>query len=422
MKVHCVSLGCPKNLVDSEKILGILGTAGASITAIPQDCDVMILNTCAFIKPAIEETEQEIENALSHLSNGKRFYVIGCAVNRYGRELSRRFPQVSGWYEIKDMPKLVKELAPQATLMSARLPTTAGYAYLKISEGCSNNCTYCTIPSIKGPYRSLDMKEIVEEGRSLARLGIKELILIGQDTTRYGTDTHGRPMLKNLLQQLSDIHGVEWIRLMYAHPRTIDDEVIEEIDQNDKICKYIDLPIQHVCSRILNKMNRGMTREQIEKLIKKLRQIPGISIRTTIIVGFPGESESEFNELMEFAGKGDFDWLGVFPYHREDGTEAAVLEQVPAETVRERYVKALSLQQHLIEKTNHKRIGDQYRTLLHSRDEHSYLGHAEFNAPEIDSQIVVEGKDLTLGAFYDCRVTSVVGSDLKGELTQICSS
>jgi len=422
MKIHCVSLGCPKNLVDSEKMLGILGTTGASVTAIPRDCDVMILNTCAFIKPALEETEHEIASALNRLNNGKRFYVIGCAVNRFGRELRRKFPEVSGWFEIKDIPKLIKDLAPQATDMNARLPTTAGYAYLKISEGCSNNCTYCTIPAIKGPYRSFGMKELVEEGRSLARLGMRELILIGQDTTRYGTDTHGRPMLKTLLQQLSGIDGIEWIRLMYAHPRTIDDTIINEIDQNGKICKYIDLPIQHVCSRVLNKMNRGTTREHIEKLIKKLRQIRGVSIRTTIIVGFPGESEGEFQELMEFVSKGDFNWLGVFPYHRENGTEAAALEQLPAEKIKERYEKALSVQQHLIEETSHKRIGHRYRVLLHSCEDHSFIGHAEFNAPEIDSQIIIQDRGLTLGTFYDCRITNVVGCDLKGELTQMCAS
>ncbi|MDH4210069.1 MAG: 30S ribosomal protein S12 methylthiotransferase RimO [candidate division WOR-3 bacterium] len=418
MKIHCVSLGCPKNLVDSENIIGILGASGASVTAFPDECDVMILNTCAFIRPAMEETEQEIENALRNMNNGRRLFVIGCAVNRYGSRLRRKFPEVSGWYEIKEIPKLIKTLAPEATDMHARLPTTAGYAYVKISEGCSNNCTYCTIPSIKGPYRSFGMEELLSEGRELVRLGVKELILIGQDTTRYGTDTYGRPMLKSLLQRLSQIDGIEWIRIMYAHPKTIDDDIMKEIEQNDKICKYVDLPIQHVCPRILKTMKRGTTRERIESVIKTLRGIRGISVRTTIIVGFPGETDTEFAELMEFISKGYFDWLGVFPYHREAGTEAATLEQVPAESIRERYGKALAVQQRQIEKRNHKRLGHRCKVLLHTREGHSYVGHAEFCAPDVDSQIFIERQNLILGRFYDIGITGTVGSDLKGELAE----
>lgn len=415
MRIHCVSLGCPKNLVDSENLIGVLGASGASITAIPEDCDVMLLNTCAFIKPALEETEQEIKNALRRTSNGKRLVVFGCAVNRFGRRLRRKFPQVSAWYEIKDIPKLIKELAPDAPGKRVRLPTTTGHAYLKISEGCSNNCTYCTIPSIKGPYRSIAMEELLAEARELATLGIKELILIGQDTTRYGMDTSRQTALRSLLQKLSLLDGIEWIRIMYAHPKTIDDDILEEIEQNDKICKYIDLPIQHVSYRILKRMKRGTTVKRIEDVLRTLKKINGFSVRTTLIVGFPGETDAEFNELMQFADRGYFDWLGVFPYYCEEGTEAARLEQTPEEIIRERYEKALDMQHRIIARANSERLNRRYRVLLHSFDGQNYIGHAEFNAPDIDGQILVKGDNLQPGKFYDVRITDIKDGDLMSE-------
>ncbi|UCD05951.1 MAG: 30S ribosomal protein S12 methylthiotransferase RimO [candidate division WOR-3 bacterium] len=419
MRIHCVSLGCPKNLVDSENIIGVLGASGASITPLPEDCDVMILNTCAFIKPALEETQREIENALHRMSNGKRLFVLGCAVNRFGRRLRRQFPQVSGWYEIKDIPKLIKALAPDAPGKRTRLPTTHGYAYLKISEGCSNNCTYCTIPSIKGPYRSITTQELLAEARELAGLGIKELILIGQDTTRYGMDTGGQTALRSLLRRLSLIEGIEWIRIMYAHPKTIDDDILQEIEQNDKICKYIDLPIQHVSSRILKRMKRGTTAKSIENVLKTLKKIIGFSVRTTLIVGFPGETDAEFNELMQFVDKGYFDWLGVFPYHCEEGTEAAKLVQTPEKIIRERYEKAVDMQQRIIARANRKRLNRPYRVLVHSFDGHNYIGHAEFNAPDIDSQILVKGDNLQPGKFYDVRIADIKDGDLISEPVEV---
>jgi ribosomal protein S12 methylthiotransferase len=419
MRIHCVSLGCPKNLVDSENLIGILGASGASITALPEDCDIMLLNTCAFIRPALEETEQEIEKALRRTRNGKRLFVLGCAVNRFGRRLRRKFPQVSGWYEIKDIPKLIKKLAPDASDKRVRLPTTTGYAYLKISEGCSNNCTYCTIPSIKGPYRSIAMEELLAEARELATLAIKELILIGQDTTRYGMDTSGQTALKSLLQKLSLIDGIEWIRIMYAHPKTIDDDILKEIEQNDKICKYIDLPIQHVSSRILKRMKRGTTVKRIEDVLKTLKKINGFSVRTTLIVGFPGETDAEFNELMQFIDRGYFDWLGVFPYYCEEGTEAARLEQTPEKIIRERYEKALDMQQRIITRASRERLNRRYRVLVHSFDGHNYIGHAEFNAPDIDSQILIKGDNLQPGKFYDVRITDIKDGDLMSEPVEV---
>jgi ribosomal protein S12 methylthiotransferase len=417
LKVNLVSLGCPKNLVDSEKILGALGARGASITALAEDCDVMILNTCAFIRPAIEETELEIQRAIQTLNNGKRLFVVGCAVNRYGAELRHKYPGVAGWFRIDEVPKLISTLMPGSFNVHARLPTTSGYAYLKISEGCSNNCAYCTIPSIKGPYRSFSRDVLVTEARELAALGIKELILIGQDTSRYGTDIYGRSMLAFLLSELSKIPGIEWLRVMYAHPRTITNDVIEEMKRNKKVCRYMDIPIQHINSRMLRAMNRGTNRDLIESVIAALRSIPGISIRTTIMVGYPGETESEFNELMEFVSRGYLDWVGVFPYYREYGTNAACMEQLPADTIRKRYETAIVLQQRLLMQNNEKRRGCEYRVLIHTCGP-DCLGHSEFCAPEIDSQIHVADQRLRPGRFYNMKITGTAGSDLKGQVVR----
>jgi ribosomal protein S12 methylthiotransferase len=417
MKVNMVSLGCPKNLVDSERILGALGASGMEITSSAEDSDVIILNTCAFISPAIEEAEEEIQNCLRLVHNGRKLFVIGCAVNRFGKELKQRYPSVSGWFSLQEVPQMIKRLTPGAVSnRQARLATTSGFAYLKISEGCSNNCSYCTIPSIKGSYHSFDMNELVAEGNELAELGFKELILIGQDTTRYGTDLYGKPMLVSLINRLSAIERIEWLRLMYAHPMTIDDSILEVIERNRKMCRYIDLPVQHINSRILESMNRGADRRRIEEIVKALKTIPGVSMRTTVIVGYPTETNDEFDELMEFVGRGYFDWVGVFPYYREPGTEAAHLPQLPEELITERYEKALALQQQLLKQKNAQRRGQTYRTLIHGRDRH-FIGHAEFSTPEIDSRILIADGTLELGRFYEIRITNALDSDLQGELS-----
>ncbi len=416
MKIHMVSLGCPKNLVDSERILGTLGAAGAEVTAMSEDSDVIILSTCGFISPAMEETEHEIEKALRTARNGKKVYVIGCAVNRHGDYLKKKFPGVADWFTIEAAPELTKTLAPDIRPDGeTRMPTTAGFAYLKISDGCSNRCSYCTIPSIRGPYRSFEMDRLIVEADQLAHLGYRELILIGQDTTRYGMDLYGRPMLAALLARLSEIESIEWIRIMYAHPRTLDDGVIEAIDKNEKICPYIDLPIQHINSRILKSMNRGVDRKRIEDLVRTIMTGRDITLRTTVIAGYPTETEEEFAELMEFLGRGYFEWLGVFPYYNEAGTPAAELPQLDEEIITERYEKVLALQQRLLREKNQRRRGTVHRTLIHGREE-NFIGHAAFCAPEIDSRIVVNGSGLKMGSIYPVRITAARGCDLEGEL------
>jgi ribosomal protein S12 methylthiotransferase len=415
VKVNLVSLGCPKNLVDSENILGALGAAGVAICARPQDSDVIIINTCGFIAPAIEETQQTIEEMLEYARNGKRVYVVGCAVNRCEQELKHRFPAVSGWFRLEEERKLISTIKRDAATIESRLPTTSGYAFLKISEGCSNQCAYCTIPSIKGAFRSFDYNKIVQEAYELAKLGIRELIVIGQDTTRYGYDLYGRPMLQPLLHDLSQIPGIEWLRIMYAHPRSIDDDILDEIAHNPKVCKYIDMPIQHINDRILDSMERNTSRDRVTKIFRQLKKIQNMVIRTTVIVGYPTESDDDFNELMAFVKAGHIDWLGVFPYYREPGTKAARLAGLADDVIEERYSVATETQRQLVAQKNEQRKGNVYKILIHARAE-QFVGHAEFSAPDIDSQVLINNDNLEFGKFYRVRINNTSKSDLLGEL------
>ncbi|MGD9380752.1 MAG: 30S ribosomal protein S12 methylthiotransferase RimO [candidate division WOR-3 bacterium] len=415
MKVNLISLGCPKNLVDSENILGGLGASGVTVCARPQDSDVIIINTCGFIAPAIEETEQTIEEMIAYARNGRRIYVVGCAVNRCEDDLKRRFPQVSGWFRLEQEKEMISTVTQQAAVIESRLPTTNGYAFLKISEGCSNQCAYCTIPMIKGAFRSFDYNKVIQEAYELAKLGIRELIVIGQDTTRYGYDLYGRPMLKPLLHDLSQIPGIEWLRIMYAHPRSIDDGILDEIARNPKVCKYIDMPIQHINDRILGLMERNTSRDRITKTLARLKKIQNMAIRTTVIVGYPTESDAEFNELMEFVKAGHIDWLGVFPYYREAGTKAAQLAGLTDDVIEERYSIATKTQQQLVAQRNEQRKGNVYKVLIHDRAD-QFVGHAEFSAPEIDSQVLIENDNLEVGRYYRVRINTLSESDLLGEL------
>ncbi len=418
VKVHLVSLGCPKNLVDSENILGALGASGIAISSSPEDCDIIIINSCGFIKPALRETEDEIQKAIqSSDSQGKKIYVYGCAVNRFRNELDSRYPLISGWFRLEERERLLNAIRTGAANRSARLPTTYGYAYLKIAEGCSNHCSYCTIPSIKGEYRSFDMDTLVKETTELSKLGIKEIILVAQDTTRYGLDIYGKPKLVSLIRRISDIEAIEWIRILYAHPKGLSHDILSEIASNRKVCKYIDMPIQHVADRILTLMNRGVTKHQIKALIRQLRNIKRMSLRTTVIAGFPSETGDEFKELLGFLREVRFDWLGVFPYYPEKGTEAAQLEQLPEPTIRKRHKTIIALQNKLVHTKNSQRVGQVYRTLIHWRDRSS-IGHTEFAAPDVDGHVITNANHLEVGNYYNLRITRVTGSDLHAKIDQ----
>ena len=416
MKVNLISLGCPKNIVDSEKLLGSLGAAGMEICSLPEHSDIIIINTCAFIEPAIAETEEVIQEILIK-ANGKRIYVYGCAVNRYEQRLRKKFPAVSGFFTLEQYNALKETIQQESIHIDSRLVTTKGYAYLKIADGCSNHCSYCTIPGIKGPFKSNRICDLYKEAEQLSRLGVKELILIAQDTTSYGVDIYDKPMLCSLIRRLSEIEEIEWIRIMYAHPKHLTDEIIDEIKLNNKVCKYLDLPIQHINDRVLGLMNRGVTRKQIKNVFSKLNKVKGISLRTTVISGFPTETESEFEELINFIQDANINWLGVFPYYREIGTHAADLDQLSDDIIADRYQKLLKLQKTIINRTNKKKIGSTHKILVHHKNT-QFMGHAQYTCPEIDSNILIMTDHIKLGEFYDVRFKDLDGCDIKAEVVK----
>jgi ribosomal protein S12 methylthiotransferase len=339
--------------------------------------------------------------------------VFGCAVNRFPTLLKNKYPSVNGWFNLNQTAKLMRAITKQDIKKDARLVTTRGYAYLKIADGCSNHCSYCTIPSIKGEFHSYGLDSLVREAYELVKLGTKEIILIGQDTTRYGVDIYGKTCLVTLIRELSKIPDLKWIRIMYAHPRSINRHIIDEIESNNKVCKYIDLPIQHINNRILQLMNRGVTTNQIMGIFKELKRIKGISLRTTVIVGFPTEHSSEFKELLEYIKLVCFDWLGAFPYFKERGTKAARLEQLPNRVINERYSKIIRLQKSLARLHNRNRLGKTYRTLIHGRNG-GVVGHTEFMCPEIDGVVLSRTSKLRLGQFYEMNIADIKGYDLLG--------
>lgn len=387
--------------------MGTLEKHGIWITDSLNDSDIVIINTCGFIKPALKETEHEIKRIL-RTKNNKKLYVYGCAVNRAGESLIKKFPDVTGWFSLKEKKQLVKSIIKRNANFKARLLTTSGFAYLKIADGCSNHCSYCTIPQIKGEFKSTKYEEILNEAKAMAGLGIKELILIAQDTARYGLDLYGKPMLSQLLSELSKIEGIEWLRILYAHPRSITPDLISEIKNNPKVCKYLDMPIQHINDRILTLMNRGITKKEIIDIIKKLK---GVILRTTIMVGFPAETENEFRELYDFLKKGYFDWFGVFRYIQEEKTEAAFFKPLPQKRINLRFRKILDLQQALIKKKNLQRLNKHYKILVHHNGRRA-IGHAEFCAPEIDSQIIINSRDIESGKMYFRKIIKIRGPDL----------
>lgn len=386
--------------------MGIFQKGGVCITNSLKESSVVIINTCGFIKPALKETEEEIKRILQ--KDGKRVYVYGCAVNRARERLSDRFPDVEGFYSLNEKEQLIKTVLKKDIKSKARLLSTNGYAYLKIADGCSNHCSYCTIPKIKGEYKSVKFEDLINQAEALAQLGIKEIILIAQDSVRYGLDIYNKKMIVPLIKEISRIKGIEWIRLLYAHPKSINDDLISEIKDNPKVCKYLDMPIQHINDRLLKLMNRGITKKEITNLIKKLK---GITLRTTVIIGFPTETKEEFDELYNFLKKGYFYWFGAFKYYREKGTTAANLEPLSPKTIDWRFKKIIKLQQDLIKKENKSKLNKFFNVLIHNKNRY-FIGHTEFSAPDIDSQIIISRNDIKIGNIYRLKITGLKGTDL----------
>lgn len=415
MKIHVISLGCPKNLVDSERICASLGMAGVELSPQIENSDCILINTCGFIRSALVETEEEIRQVLEETrGQSKKVYVYGCGVTRAREYLEKEFPEVTCWFALGEQDILLKSIHTESKRTTVRLLTTHGYAYLKLAEGCSNNCAYCTIPSIRGPYKSYDMNHLLREARNLAACGIKELILIAQDTGRYGLDTQNEPLLVPLLRRLSAIDGIEWLRIMYMHPRSLSLDMINELATNPKVCKYIDMPIQHINDRILTLMNRNIRRREIEQKVNRLKDIKNISIRTTVMTCFPSETDGEFKELISYV-KDAFDWIGVFPFSPEPGTQAYELPSLSQDVIMRRYSQLIDLQQHLVKQKNEARIGSKYRTLIHGHNGH-YLGHSAYSCPEIDSCTIIPSKTLAVGEFVTVKIAGITGSDLTAEV------
>lgn len=436
MKVGFVSLGCSKNLIDTEMAIGLFKKKNFEIVNDVEKAEIIIVNTCGFIESAKQEAINTILEMAEHKENGtcKYLVVMGCLVQRYKKELQKALPEVDLFIEINDYTnywnkilELLDEKEKPDTInnlcyMDRVISTGNKTAYLKIAEGCSNRCTYCAIPYIRGPYVSRPMEEVLEEAKKLATAGIKELIVIAQDTTRYGEDLYGESKLSDLLNELCKIDGFEWIRFLYAYPESITDELIQTVKNNPKICNYFDIPIQHISDSVLRRMNRRTTGKQIEELINKIKkQIPDVILRTSLIVGFPGETEEDFNKLYEFVKKGYFDKLGVFTYSKEDGTPAARLkEQIHPATKKKRYNLIMSVAKDISAEKLKSYIGKEYKVLVEDTTfDHKFcVGRSYMDIPDTDGMVIIKNCDTKLvGEFVNCKVTAVNNYDLIAKIS-----
>lgn len=445
--VAFVSLGCDKNLVDSEHMLGLLHQGGFSLIADESKADVLVVNTCCFIEDAKQESIDQILEVARYKEEGacKALIVTGCMAQRYPEEILQEIPEVDAVIGTTAYDKIVEiasrvlnEKGTQVKHFDAidrehiedmpRILTTAGYfAYMKIAEGCDNKCTYCIIPKLRGKYRSRPLEQLKKEAEKLAKDGVSELILVAQDTTRYGTDLSGDVTLVTLLRELSSIEGIEWIRILYCYPENLTDELIEEIATNDKVCKYLDMPIQHATDRVLKRMARRSTNDELRAKITKLRErVPGIAIRTTLIVGFPGETEEDFEVLYDFVKDMRFDRLGVFTYSQEEDTPAAKLpDQIDEEIKLKRKDIIMALQHTISEELTREKVGKEMRVLVEGKlaNEDVYICRSYQDAPEIDGQVFVEfDGELISGDYIDVRIVDANDYDLIGEVIDVDST
>lgn len=441
MKVLFISLGCDKNLVDSEVMLGLLEQGGCQIVDDETQAEVIVVNTCCFIHDAKEESIQTILEMAEYKKTGrlKALIVTGCLAQRYQEEIFTEIPEVdavlgtSAYDQI--MPAIEKALEGHGDMTvesldrlpvvkAGRLVTTGGhFAYLKIAEGCDKHCTYCIIPKVRGNYRSVPMEQLLLEAETLASQGVKELILVAQETTVYGKDIYGEKSLPRLLKELCKIKGIRWIRLLYCYPEEIDEELIQVIKEEKKICHYLDIPIQHASDEILKRMGRRTSKKQLTEIIGRLRgEIPDITLRTTLITGFPGETEEQHEELLAFVDEMEFDRLGVFTYSPEEDTPAAVMpEQVPEEVKEERRAEIMELQQEIAFELADKMVGKELAVMIEGKltEEETYVGRTYKDAPNVDGLIFIpcdSAEELISGVFVKVRVTGALEYDLIGEV------
>lgn len=453
MNVGFISLGCSKNLIDTETIIGKFENNKFTIVNDEKKADIIVINTCGFIDSAKEEAINTIlEMAEYKKERCKYLIVMGCLVQRYYEELKKALPEVDLFIKLDEydefwdkVEKLVKEkiveksktttktkiteipkmpMFSEDEFLGRTITTGKNYAYLKIGEGCSNKCTYCAIPYIRGPFVSRKIEDIIEEAKMLSKKGIKELIIIAQDTTKYGVDIYGESKLAEILNKLSEIDEIKWIRFLYSYPEGITDKLIEIVANNNKIAKYFDIPIQHISDDILKKMNRKTNKKQITSLLEKIRnKIPGVTLRTSLIVGFPGESKEDYGELEQFVKVAKFDKLGVFQYSKEDGTPAAKLpNQVHGNTKKARYNKIMKIQQEISRKKLEKKLNKEYEVLIEdiTFDGKYYIGRTMQDAPDIDGLVYIKNnsgnsKESKLNKFEKCKIIEISDYDLIAE-------
>lgn len=439
MKILFISLGCDKNLVDTEVMLGLLTSRGYQMVDDETQADVIVINTCCFIHDAKEESIQNILDMAEYKTSGhlKALIVTGCLAQRYQQEILDEIPEVDAVLGTTAYDKILdaidealegrhlidmEDIDTLPVVATRRQVTTGGhFAYLKIAEGCDKHCTYCIIPKIRGDFRSVPMEQLLKEASELAEQGVKELILVAQETTLYGQDLYGDKMLPELLRELCKISGFYWIRILYCYPEEITDELIRVIKEEDKICNYLDLPIQHASDRILKKMGRRTSRQELMDIIGKLRrEIPDISIRTTLITGFPGETQADHEELMEFVDEMEFDRLGVFTYSPEEDTPAASMEDQIIEPIKEdRQAELMELQQEIAFDKADDMIGRELLVMIEGKvaDENAYVGRTYRDAPNVDGLIFVNTDvELISGDFAKVKVTGALEYDLIGGL------
>ncbi len=439
MKINIITLGCSKNTVDSENLATQLTAQGHTVhfDRARNDCDVIIINTCGFIGDAKEESINTILQQVAVKTRGRKarkLIACGCLVERYKEELAKEMPEVDAWYGVHEWDKIVSDLKdpknPQDLKDPARcLSTPSHYAYLKIAEGCNRSCSYCAIPLIRGAHKSIPIDELVAEAKFLVANGVKEQIVIGLDTTWYGVGLYHRRALGELLDRLATESGASWIRLHYTYPASFPEDAIDAIANHHNICNYIDIPLQHINSRILTSMQRGIDREGTLRLLDRFRQkLPSAAIRTTLIVGYPGETEADFEELKEFVRQARFDRMGCFAYSPEEGTPAEPLgDPVPDEEKQRRVSELMAIQEEISLEKNQERVGKVFRCLVDRIEDEYIVARTEYDSPEVDDEVLIPTQTIkhssipaiTPGTFINVRITDATEHDLYGEITHI---
>ena len=424
-RLRILTLGCSKNSVDTEHLLARLPEDAFEIVDADEPVDILMLNTCGFIGDAKQESIEAILTAVESKKRGEagQIAVFGCLSQRYASELPSEIPEVDAWFGARDLTPILRWLGVEddSPMVTRRLGSHAGYAYIKVSEGCDRRCSYCAIPFIRGAHRSVPMEDILAEACSLAAEGIRELILIAQDTTYYGLDIYHRRALGELLGRLSEIEGIEWIRIHYSYPADFPEDVLDAMANNPKVCRYLDIPLQHISDNMLSRMHRHVDGAWTRSLIARLREkVPGVALRTTMIVGFAGETEEDFRELMDFTREARFERLGAFTYSEEEGTFGAenFKDDVPEEVKQSRLDALMTQQREISLECNRERVGKTYRVVVDAvLPDGSLVTRSEFESPEVDGEIIVRGAgpDVAVGDFISARIVEADDYDLVAE-------